>query len=62
MKILFFIALAFVGLCSQAQTFLSIHEPISPFCKVMASLMGLFIVGAIGYGIVKMFGKKDKTA
>ena len=62
MKILFFVALTFVNFCAQAQTFLSAHEPMSPFCKVMASLMGLFIVGAIGYGVVKVIRRKDKTA
>ena len=62
MKILFFVALTFVGFCAQAQTFLSAHEPMSTFCKIMAPLMVLFIVGAIGYGVVKVIGRKDKTA
>ena len=62
MKILFFVALTFVSFCAQVQTFLSAHEPMSPFCKVMAPLMGVFIVGAIGYGLVKVIGRKDKTA
>ncbi len=62
MKILFFAALTFVTFCAQAQTFLSAHESMSPFCKVMAPLMGLFIVGAIGYGVVKVIREKDKTA
>ncbi len=61
MKILFFVALTFVGFCAQAQTFLSAHEPMSHFCKVMASLMGLVIVGAIGYGVAKLIRRKDKT-
>ena len=62
MKILFFLALTFISFCAQAQTFLSAHESMSPFCKVMAPLMGLFIVGAIGYGLVKVIKGKDKTA
>ena len=62
MKILFFVALTFVSFCAQAQTFLSAHEPMSPFCKVMASLVGLFVVGAIGYGVVKVIRGKDETA
>ena len=61
MKILFFVALTFVSFCAQAQTFLSLREPMSPFCKVVSPLMGLFIVGAIGYGVVKVIREKDKT-
>ena len=62
MKILFFVALTFVSFCAQAKTFFSADEPMSPFCKVVAPLMGLFIVGVIGYGVLKMIGQKDKTA
>ena len=53
MKILFFVALTLISVCAQAQTFLFIDEPMSPFCKVMAPLMGLVVVGAIGYAVVK---------
>ena len=62
MKILFFVALTFVSFCAQAKTFFSADEPMSPFCKVMAPLMGLFITGAIGYGVVQVIRRKDKTA
>ncbi|MEO6719260.1 MAG: hypothetical protein ABIN67_02800 [Ferruginibacter sp.] len=62
MKILFFVALTFVSFCAEAQTFLFADEPMSPFCKVMAPLIGLFILGAIGYGVVKVIWRKDKTA
>ena len=61
MKILFIVALTFVSFCAQAQTFLFADEPMSPFCKVMAPLMGLFIVGAIGYGIVKVLRRKGPS-
>ena len=61
MKILLFVALTFISFYAKAQTFLSAHEPMSPFCKVMAPLMGLFIIGAIGYGVVKVISGKDKT-
>ena len=60
MKILFFVVLTFITYYAQAQTFLAVHEPMSPFCKVMAPLVGLFIVGAIGYGVVKVIKGKDK--
>lgn len=62
MKILFFATLTFLSFCAQAQTVLFVHEPMSPFCKVVAPLMGLFIVGVIGYGVLKVIGQKDKTA
>ncbi len=62
MKILLFAALTIVSFCAQAQTFLFAHEPMSPFCEVVAPLMGLFIFGAIGYGVVKVIRRKDKTA
>ncbi len=62
MKILFFVALSFITDCAQAQTFLFIDEPMSPFCKLMAPLMGLFIVGAIGYAVVKAISGKDKAS
>jgi len=62
MKILFFVALTFFSFCAQAQTVLSAHEPMSPFCKVMAPVMGLFLIGAIGYAVVKAIERKDKTA
>lgn len=62
MKILIFAALTFVSFLAQAQTVLSAHEPMSPFCKVVVPLIGLFIAGAIGYGVLKVIGQKDKTA
>ena len=62
MKILFFAVLTLVSFCAQAQTVLSAHEPMSPFCKVVAPLMALFIIGAIGYGVLKVIERKDKTA
>jgi fluoride ion exporter CrcB/FEX len=62
MKVLFFVVLTFASFCANAQPLLSAHEPMSPFCKVMAPLMGLFIVGAIGYAVVKVIGRKDKTS
>ena len=60
MKILFLVALTFMTVCAKAQTFLSTHETMSPFCKMMVPLMGLVIVGAIGYGIVKAIRGKDE--
>lgn len=62
MKILFFVALSFITVCAQAQTFLFVHEPMSPFCKLIVPLMGLFIVGAIGYAVVKAISGKDKDS
>ncbi|MDO9372819.1 MAG: hypothetical protein Q7T76_00305 [Ferruginibacter sp.] len=62
MKILFFLALTLAGFCANAQTLLSANEPMSPFCKVMAPLMVLSIVGAVGYGVVKLIERRDKTA
>ena len=56
-----FVVLTFVSFCAQAQTFLFADEPMSPFCKVMAPLMGLLIVGAIGYGVVKVIVRKDSS-
>jgi hypothetical protein len=61
MKTLFFVALTFVSFCAQAQTFLFADEAMSPFCKVMAPLMALLIIGAIGYGIVKLIRRKDPS-
>jgi hypothetical protein len=61
MKILFFVALTLVSFCAQAKTFFSADEPMSPFCKVMAPLMGLFILGVIGYGVVKVIRGKDSS-
>lgn len=61
MKILFLVALSFITVYAQAQTFLFTHEPMSPFCKLMAPLMGLIIVGAIGYAVVKVISGKDKV-
>lgn len=62
MKILFIVMFTFITVCAQAQTFLFMNEPMSPFCKVLLPLMGLFIVGAIGYAVVKAVGGKDKTS
>ena len=62
MKTLFFVALTIISFSAQAQTFLSAHESMSPFCNVVTPLVGLFVVGAIGYGIVKVIRDKDKTA
>jgi len=61
MKILFFVALTIISFSAQAQTFLSAHETMSPFCNVVTPLLGLFIIGAIGYGVVKVISGKDKT-
>jgi p-aminobenzoyl-glutamate transporter AbgT len=60
MKILFFVVLTLINVYAHAQTFLSTHETMSPFCKTMVPLMGLFIVGAIGYGVVKAIRGNDK--
>jgi len=62
MKILFIVALTLVSFCAQAQAFLSAHEPMSTFCTGIAPLVVLFIIGSIGYGVVKAAGRKDKTA
>jgi len=62
MKIAFFVTLTFISCCAEAQTFLFLDEPMSPFCKIMAPLMGLLIIGVIGYGIVKVIRRKDPSA
>ena len=62
MKILFVVALTFISFCAPAQIFLFVDDPMSPFCKVMAPLVGLLIAGAIGYGIVKVIRRKDRSA
>lgn len=59
MKTLFFVALILITACAQAQSFLLIDEPMSPFCKVMAPLMAVVVLGAIGYAVVKAIKGKD---
>lgn len=61
MKIFFVITMILLSVCAQAQTFLVFDEPMSPFCKVMAPLMGLVVVGAIGYAVVKAVRGKDRV-
>lgn len=62
MKSFFFvITVIFLSVSTQAQTFLVFDEPMSPFCKVMAPLMGLVVVGAIGYAVVKAIKGKDSV-
>jgi hypothetical protein len=59
MKILLLLALSFITLCAQAQTFLFLDEHMSPFCKVMAPVMGIAVIGALGYVVVKAIRRKD---
>ncbi len=59
MKTLLVVLLTLIAACAQAQTFLVIDESMSPFCKVMAPLMGLVVVVAIGYAVVKAIRGKD---
>lgn len=62
MKVLLVLMLTFITCCAKAQTILFLdNQPMSPFCKVMAPLMGLIVVGAIGYAVVKAIGGKGKV-
>lgn len=62
MKTLFVVVLTLITACAQAQTFLVMDESMSPFCKVMAPLMGLVVIGAIGYAVVKAVRGKDEAS
>ena len=62
MKILFLVALILMSICAHAHSFLFIDEPMSPFCKAMLPMMGVFIVGIIGYAVVKAIRGKDDVS
>jgi uncharacterized membrane protein (DUF106 family) len=61
MKTLILLVLTLITASAQAQTFLVIDEHMSPFCRMVAPLMGVFVVGAIGYAVVKAITGKDKV-